>query len=147
MAEKKQPPSGHIHIEGDVGPGAAIGPGAEVEAENIAGRDIIIHGQPVSKTLEEFTRRIEALEALVNQAIEAGEIPAGRDADDAVEQLRQATEMSKDEKPPKNRILRRLEDVKEILENAVEAARPIGAVAARAIPVATALIELARALF
>lgn len=30
-----------IHIEGDVGPGAAIGPGAKVEADQIAGRDIL----------------------------------------------------------------------------------------------------------
>jgi hypothetical protein len=35
--------SGNVSIGGSVGPGAAVGTGASVEAENIAGRDVIIN--------------------------------------------------------------------------------------------------------
>ncbi len=52
-----------IHIAGDVGPGAAIGSGASVRAQNIAGRDIIT-GRAVGGPNLESLASAEEVEAL-----------------------------------------------------------------------------------
>jgi len=56
------PVSESIHIGGSVGPGTAIGAGARVEAQNIAGRDVSI-GTDATTVAEAFSRIYEAIEA------------------------------------------------------------------------------------
>ncbi|MCP4935588.1 MAG: hypothetical protein GY927_15630, partial [bacterium] len=45
--ELQAPGQTNIHIAGNVGPGSAVGPGAKVEAQNIAGRDVNVYGDQV----------------------------------------------------------------------------------------------------
>jgi hypothetical protein len=65
-----------IHIHGDVGPGAAIGPGSKVEAENIAGRDIITDAMA-----DTITKPF----ASIYVAIDARSFPSKEDAQDTRE--------------------------------------------------------------
>jgi hypothetical protein len=59
---KKKQESGSILIGGSVGPGTAVGHGASVKADNIAGRDIII-GANAKDISDAFAHLYAAIEA------------------------------------------------------------------------------------
>lgn len=143
-----QPPSGPVYnIHGNVI--GAVG-GGQFQAENVAGSDIILGGQPIPQTREEFDRLLAKLKALLEQAVQAGEIENERDAEAAVEDLQNAAEESQAEEPRTSRLKRYLENVSETLEGSAkvtEAAGKVGTAVIKAAPIAVALIKLAQVVF
>jgi hypothetical protein len=153
MASKKDQDNNStndIEIHGNIGPGSAVGPSAHIEAQNIAGGDISISTQPVQMTVDDFIKQINALEALLHQAKKTGELTL-KDSGDATSQLAEVTQMvTREQQPSKSRIIRRFEDIQEILEGAGKAAESTGKVGKsllKAIPVVAGLIKLAQTLF
>jgi hypothetical protein len=146
--KSRQISSTGIHIEGDV-IGSALGEEARVEADQIA-KTIVISDHAASATPEEFIQQLEALLILVGRAVRAKEIPSNRDADDVVQALQRVLEMAQEQNPPKNRIVRRLEDVGDVLSataGAAQAAGKIGAAVIKAVPIIAGLIQLAQIVF
>ncbi|MBK8903623.1 MAG: hypothetical protein IPM53_20745 [Anaerolineaceae bacterium] len=78
--KKKKQEKGGIHIGGNVGAGAAIGKSASVSAENIAGRDIILGGQPIATdkepTVDEFKQLLAEITAELAEVTAEKEILA-----------------------------------------------------------------------
>jgi hypothetical protein len=121
--------------------GSAIGEGS-VQAENIAGRDIINnYNEPQNR--DEFAKQLVQLEALLKEAIASGEIKDKRDAETAVEDVQDIVEEIQHSQPRANRIGRRLEEIKEIIEGASKA----GAAALKAVPIISGLIKVVTNLF
>lgn len=142
----QQPAGTVIHIHGDV-TGSAIG-GGSVQAENIAGRDIIIGAVPKDK--EEFNQQLKALKALLEQAIAEGEFEEAREGETAVADLQDVVEEVQAEEPRAGRMSRRLKDVSETLEKAAGAATAAGKVGAavlKAAPIVAALVKAVGLLF
>ena len=141
-----QPASVQYHFHGQV-VGSAIG-GGSVQAENIAGRDIIIGQAPQSR--EEFNDQLAALRQLLEEAIANGEIPDARDAADVVEDVDDALAEAATEEPRANRLQRYLEGAADILDGAAKAATAAGKAGLavlKAAPIAAALVKAAQVLF
>jgi hypothetical protein len=77
--ESERPASQNIKIGGDVGPGSAIGAGASVQADNIAGRDLYVGAQTeqpqdvfvhIYQVIEKTTFADEKTAKTVNDAVE-----------------------------------------------------------------------------
>lgn len=135
-----------IHIHGNV-VGSAIG-GGSVQADNIAGRDIIVGSKPTDP--QDFGEHLQALRDLVQQAIAAGEIPDERDAATAAADLQDVADEAQTEQPRANRMKRRLEDVAETLTAAAAAAEKAGKAGAavlKALPIVKALLVVVAKLF
>lgn len=136
-----------IIVHGDLGPGASIK--GTVNADHIAGRDIVISGEP-SATREQFAALLKELQELIAQAKAAGEIEEVA-AERAISELREAADaVTREEKPPKPFLLRKLEAVSELLHSAAEALASGGRIAKiiiKAIPFASLLLRLAEHLF
>ncbi len=142
-----QPPASvQYHFHGQV-VGSAIG-GGSVQAENIAGRDIIIGQAPRSR--EEFNDQLAALRQLLEEAIANGEIPDARDAADVVEDVDDALTEAATEEPRVNRLQRYLEGAADILNGAAKAATAAGKAGLavlKAAPIAAALVKAVQVLF
>ncbi len=141
-----QPASVQYHFHGQV-VGSAIG-GGSVQAENIAGRDIIIGQAPQSR--EEFNDQLAALRQLLEEAVANGEIPDERDAADVVEDIDDALAEAAAEEPRANRLQRYLEGASDILDGAAKAATAAGKVGLavlKAAPIAAALVKAVQVLF
>lgn len=147
QAAPPQPQGGGttINIHGNV-IGGVVG-GGRVQANNIAGRDIIIGQEPQNQ--QEFQEQLAALEALLKQAIANGEIPA--DETDAVQDDVQDTikEVAKEE-PNSKRLTSRLEYVQEVLDKSAgiaSSAGKVGLAVLKAAPIAAGLVKAASILF
>lgn len=131
------------HFHGQI-VGSAIGDGSQVQAENIAGRDIVIGQTPVNK--EDFRKKLAALEALIDKAIEQNEIPAEA-AEDVQADVQDAREEAEKENPSARRLTGRLEYVREVVEKAAKAAAGSGKALLKAAPIIADLIKGAQTLF
>lgn len=141
----------HIIIQGNVGPGASVGSGS-VTADYIAQGDITINngGGAKANSPEQFVELLADLRALLEQAKEKGELDpllAGQ----AIKNLDTAVEMvSKEQKPPKPELLKRLEAVAQMIDAAVDMLTQdgsVGSILLKALPVAVMLVKLATHLF
>jgi hypothetical protein len=79
-ASMKKAESGNISIGGNVGPGTAVGYGASIKSDNIAGRDII-----VGTSVKDITAAL----AQLYMAIEAKSFPS----ETAAQEVREAVEI------------------------------------------------------
>jgi hypothetical protein len=131
------------HFHGPV-VGSAIGDSSQVHAENIAGRDIVIGQAPATK--EDFQKKLAALEALIQKAIEQNEIPADA-AEDVQADVQDAQKEAEKENPSARRLAGRLEYVREVVEKAAKAAAGSGKAILKAAPIITDLIKGAQTLF
>ncbi|MCB8982656.1 MAG: hypothetical protein H6659_02420 [Ardenticatenaceae bacterium] len=141
-----QPASVQYHFHGQV-VGSAIG-GGSVQAENIAGRDIIIGQIPQNR--EEFNDQLAALRQLLEQAVANGEIPDERDAADVVEDVNDALAEAQSDEPRTSRLKRYLENTAEVLDGAAKtatAAGKVGLAVLKAAPIAAALVKAVQVLF
>lgn len=139
-----------ISIGGDVGPASNVGRGS-VHTDQFAGRDLIIHnGLPREEVEAQFTEEMTKLQSLIVKAFKAGEL-SERTARKALSHLEETAKLiSREEKPPKVEIVRRLQYVANVLDAAVDFLGASGGVAKvllQAIPVAALLIRLAAQLF
>lgn len=115
---------------------------------NIAGRDINIGHVPQNR--DEFAAQLKELEALLQQAIAAKELPTAHDAETLVEDLQDVVKEAKAEQPRRSRITRRLEDMTEIVDSAgkvAEAAGKTGAFMLKAAPILAGLAKAVQMLF
>ncbi|MCZ7669408.1 MAG: hypothetical protein M5U34_20625 [Chloroflexi bacterium] len=145
--QANQTPAGgtSITIHGNV-IGGVVG-GGSVQAENIAGRDIIIGQEPQNK--QEFQDQLAALEALLKEAIANGEIPA-TDANSVQSDVQDAVEEAAKEEPSPKRLTSRLEYVQEVLDKAAGvtgAAGKVGSAVLKAAPIVAGLVKAASILF
>jgi hypothetical protein len=134
------------HFHGSVF-GSAIGDGSTLNAQNIAGRDININ-QPQSR--EEFAEQLKQLQALLQEAIAAKEIPDARDTVTVTEDIQDITEEIGHESPRSKRITTRLEEVAEIVDGAgkvAETAGKAGAIVLKIAPILAGLVKAAQVLF
>ena len=138
----------YIHITGSVGPGASIGRGS-VTAHNIAGGNITTNGK-LQEERAEFTRLILELKDLVLEAHNTGELNDNA-TQKVVKSLFEAAEMAtKESKPAKSKIMRKLEYVADVLDAAVDFLGSRGGAAkilVKAMPVAALLIKVAGRIF
>ncbi len=140
----------HIVIQGNVGPGANVGSGS-LTADTIAGGDITItNGGAPANGHQQFAEMLADLRAMLEQAKEKGELDpllAGQ----AIKNLDSAQELvTKDKKPPKSEIMKRLEAVAQMIDAAVDMLTQdgsVGSILIKALPVAVALIKIASHLF
>lgn len=142
----------HIVIQGSVGSGANVGSGS-VTADQIAGGDITIinnGGGKAANSPQQFVEMLGDLRTMLEQAKEEGELDpllAGQ----AIKNLNSAEELiTKDQKPPKPEILKRLEAVAQMIDAAVDMLTQdgsVGSILLKALPVAVALIKVASHLF
>lgn len=115
---------------------------------NVAGRDINIGHVPQNR--DEFAAQLKELEALLQQAIAAKELPTAHDAETLVEDLQDVVKEAKAEQPRRSRITRRLEDMTEIVDSAgkvAEAAGKTGAFMLKAAPILAGLAKAVQMLF
>ena len=134
-----------INVHGNV-IGGVVG-GGTVNAENIAGRDIIIGQEPQNK--QAFQEQLAALETLLKEAIESGDIPAEAAAP-VQEDLRDAVKEAAKEEPSARRLTGRLEYVQEVLGKAAgvaKAAGKVGTAVLKATPIVAGLVKAASILF
>lgn len=155
MTDKKSPEENEqknwsINIGGNVGPGAAIGSNATVQAKgHIAGRDITANSETNGQTPEDFVKILGELRKLIEMAQQEGELEKAA-AKIALEGIDAATEMAAQEPPPKRPIIRKLEDLSELLDGAADTFKAAGGAArviGRAVPVAALLLKLASYVF
>jgi len=113
--------------------GSTIG-GGTINAENIAAGDININADPKSK--DEFNEQLQALKALLEQAVASGELK-GDDGETAVSDLQDVLDEIDKATPRAGRIKRRLQDITEV----VGAAAKAGTAVIKATPIIAALIK------
>ena len=108
--------------------GSAI-KGGSINAENIAGRDVNIHVTQ-SESRDDFVKLLQELKALLQQAAANGELEQA-EGETAVSDLQDVIDETDKPTPRANRIIRRLEDVADVVKagvktgTAVLAAKPI----------------------
>ena len=126
--------------------GSVIGDGS-LQAENTAGRDIIIGQEP--KNQQEFQDQLIALEALIQEAIANNEIPAD-EVEDVQDDVQDAAKEIAKETPSAKRLTSRLEYVQEILEKSAGVATAggkVGTAVLKAAPIVAGLVKAASILF
>ena len=100
--------------------------------------------------LEQFQQELAALRERLAQAVKAGEITDGYDAEDAQKAVDRAVEQSQAQKPAADKITPQLERAAKIINQAATAAESAGKLQAAVIklaPIATALYRLASLIF
>lgn len=145
LADKPGEQRVEYHFHGPV-TGSAIG-SSTLTAQNIAGQDIIIGSAP--KTRDEFAEQLQQLQAILQEAIAAKEIPA-QDAETLTEDLQDVIKEVHAEQPRNGRITRRLEDMAEIMDSAgkvLEATGKAGSFIFKAAPILGGLIKGVQMLF
>lgn len=147
--DRDDPPT-NISIGGNVGPGSAIGPNASVKALNIAGRDLSTNSEEINtKTVEDFQGMLGDLRKLIEEAQKAGEIDDAA-AKTALENVETAEKLAREDPPPKKKLLRKLQEVAELIDGAREALEATGVVAhviLKAAPITALLLKIANILF
>jgi hypothetical protein len=146
---ERKPGNLSISVGGNVGPGAVIGPNSSVRADKIAGRDIITTNEVTNKTPEDFYRILEELRRLIEVARQEGELDEAV-AKVALEHVQSATDLAKQKPPPKRPLLRKLQDLSDLLDGAadtIESAGGAARVIVKAVPIAALLLKLASYLF
>ena len=126
----------------------AIGSESKIEAAQIAGRDIQINQVPETK--DAFKTQLQELQTLVQTAIENKEFQNTNDAEFLEEDIVDLLKDTAKESPRKSRMLRRLDNIAEIIDDAGQMAKRINNTTAKvleAVPVVASLIEAANRLF
>lgn len=126
--------------------GSAVGSG-NVQAENIAGRDIIIGQEPQTK--QAFQDQLAALEALLKQAVDNGELDTDV-AESVQEDVASAVKEADKEEPSATRLTGKLAYVQDVLEKSAgvaQAAGKVGSAVLKAAPIVAALVKAASVLF
>lgn len=120
-----------------------------IQAKNVvAGFQYI--ADPAQATPDELRREIGRLRQQLAEALTAGEIEAGADAEDAQEALAKAEEELAQPEPQGRRIVRQLKTAAEILTETVqtaEAAQKLGQTVLTLAPAVAALYQIAVKLF
>ncbi len=138
-----------IMIEKSNEPGET--PAGGIHADEIKARNLVSGLQyiadPAQASVEDLRRELAALRTQLEQAIAAQEIPDAADADDARESLATAeTELAKPQ-PAKNRVLRKLDELSQIITRSAEtadAAGKLGALVIRLAPIAATIWQVAQ---
>lgn len=143
------PPGGdRITVYGDVGPGSVVGRGS-VTADKIVGGNMLVNGNETN-TYTQFADLLTELEGLIEEAKKAGELDEQR-AKDVKEQLETASQLiKKEKKPPKNKILAKLQHVAAVIDNAIDAFEESDSPLKwliKALPMTVLLIKLAGRIF
>jgi hypothetical protein len=137
-----------INIGGDVGMLANVGSGS-VYTDQVAGRDLIINGVLADSTTG-FADLLVDLKDLILKAKEAGEL-GDTVAQQAVATLEEAAELiTKEKKPPKQQLVKKLEFVADLLDAATDligASGGVSKILMQAAPIAAFLVKLALRLF
>ena len=121
----------------------------EIKAHNlVSGLQYI--ADPAQATVENLRRELNALHTQLEQAIASQEFSDPADAEDATESLTTAeTELAKPQ-PNGNRVLRKLDELSQIITRSAEtadAAGKLGALVIRLAPLAATLWQVAQHLF
>ncbi|HOA22632.1 MAG TPA: hypothetical protein PK801_03065 [Aggregatilineales bacterium] len=128
--------------------GGVVGRGT-VNATNIAGGDVN-NGAREAAMPREFADLVSELEQLIVEARDAGEMPKPV-AEKALSNLSEAVAIiKKEEKPPKNEIMRRLQYVADVIDAIVDMVTEAGGAAGillKALPVINLLIKTAGRIF
>ncbi len=147
-ANRSSQDSDSIVIYGNVGVGASVGRGS-VNAEQIAGNDLIVNGTMIDNQ-GQFADLLENLKEMMIKAKEIGELPVQL-AHDVIQEIDSAQDLVKDEKkPPKETLIKKLQNVVEMLDNVLETvseSRSPAAILIKAVPFAMTLIRIATQLF
>lgn len=137
----------NITVNGNV-TGGVVGRGS-VYSENIAGDDVNI-GARTADAPREFAEMMVELKKIIVEARDAGELNE-RTAEKALNNLVEAAAIvKKEEKPPKNEVVRRLQYVADVIDAAVDMITDAGGAAGillKALPVANLLIKTAGRIF
>jgi len=126
----------------------------EIHAEEIKARNLVSGLQyiadPAQASVEDLRRELLALRAQLEQAIASQEFSDPANAQDAQDSLATAeTELAKPE-PNRNRVLRKLDELSQIITRSAEtadAAGKLGALVIRLAPLAATLWQVAQHLF
>lgn len=116
----------------------------------IAMGDIILGGQPIPQTREEFAKQLETLQKLLDEAMANGEFSQPRTGEKAAAAIAEVKAETNEPEPDKVTITKRLEEVQErigMTAKIVEASSQVGKAVLKAVPVITALIKLAQVVF
>ncbi len=144
-----QPGGDSFVVYGSVGPGAVVGRGS-VNADQIAGGDLIVNGAVVDGNQGQFADLLEQVKDLLLQAKAAGELSPPK-ADEVIKELEAAKELVQQEKkPPKETLIQKLRHVAEVIDDALESfdqSRTPAAVLLKALPFMALLIKLAAQIF
>jgi hypothetical protein len=139
----------YIVVQGNIGPGASIGRGS-VNAQNFAAGDMNITQSEVSTNdPARFAELLFELKGLLTQARQTGLDP--KLVEEAIKKIDETEILVKEQQPPpKNEILKKLQGVADMINNAMEVFNDDTSVAAallKALPVAVLLVKLAARLF
>ena len=126
----------------------------EISAEEIKARNLVSGLQyiadPAQASVEDLRRELLALRTQLEQAVASHEFSDPADAEDATESLAAAeTELAKPQ-PNGNRVLRKLDELSQIITRSAEtadAAGKLGALVIRLAPLAATLWQVAQHLF
>src|SRR5258708_13550944 len=126
----------------------------KISAEEIKARNLVSGLQyiadPTQANVEDLRRELAALRAQLAQAMASQEFADPADAEDAQDSLATAeTELAKPQ-PNGNRILRKLDELSQIITRSAETAQPackLGALSIRLAPLAATLWQVAQHLF
>lgn len=137
-------------VYGSVGPAVVVGRGT-VRAEHIAGNDInSLNDKAPPEQAKQFAELMVKLKDLIVEAHRSGELPE-KVARKTLKSLAETAEIvSKEHKPPKTQIVRRLEYVADVLDMAVDLFSANGGVAKvllQAMPIVALLIKIASRIF
>lgn len=138
-----------ISIGGDVSVGASVGFGS-VNADQIAGNDIIVNGLNIDNQGQKFGELITDLKNLLMQAFEAGELTEDK-AKELIGHLEQAKELVDTQpKPPKAPLIEKLQRVMDVIDDALDSfneSKHPAALLIKALPIAALLLKLAAQIF
>jgi hypothetical protein len=146
-----------IQIQGDTQSAAALVHLAQairrgdIQANEIKARNLVSGLQyiadPTQASIEEFRRELTALRECLEQAVTAQEIPDPADAADAKNSLEMAEAELTKTQPSGSRVVRKLDEVCQILTRsaqAADAAGKIGALVIKLAPIAATLWQVAQ---
>lgn len=126
----------------------SIGGNRGINFQQYAGNDLFADGKPISPEAREFSSGMIKLRKLIVEAYKAGEIPE-KVARKAAKTLKDTVEIvTKEQKPDKPTILRRLEFVADLLETAADmVGKDTLEFLGKAVPLIGMLIKLASRIF
>lgn len=113
-SKEQQKPGVHISIGGGVGPGSAIGSKNSVDAEYIVSGNLTIGAAVENTTHDDFVHLLQQIQDQISQLQNQFQPDDATDAKDA---LTKATQISKRDDPPVDRLKQNLEIVHTIVEN------------------------------